>query len=317
MDLRVEALSRRETLFSPPRRVVAIGNFDGIHRGHQELLVACVIRAREKDALATVLTFYPHPGAVVSKSGAPPRILTRASRRRLLAELGIDEIATLSFDAEVSRLSPEEFVEAVLVRELRSIVVVVGEGFRFGAARAGDGDRLKAIGAATFETIEVPTLEDASGHRVSSSRVRGALEAGDLESARVLLGRPYEIEGRVIHGDHRGRDLGYPTANIELDGVDALPNGIYAADVFIEEEPVGHRAAVSLGTRPTFHGVDRRLEAHILDFDQNLYGRAIRVRFLARLRGEERFDSVQALRDQIARDVEAAALAVGVDAHSG
>ena len=315
-NLRLETISRRKASPQGARRVVAVGNFDGIHRGHQALIAACVRQGHGKSARATVLTFDPHPAAVVSKSGAPPRILTNLTRRRILADLGIDEIATLAFDAEMSQRTPREFVDRVLVQALQAIVVVVGEGFRFGASRAVDVENLRELGAQHFETIAVPTLSDGKGERVSSSRVRAVLQAGHLEKAAELLGRPYEIDGIVIHGDHRGRTLGYPTANIEIDGIEALPHGIYAADAWVEGDDRRHRAAVSLGTRPTFDGVDRRLEAHLLGFHGDLYGRVIRLRFLKRLRGEERFESVDALRRRMALDVSEAAAFNG-DAQSG
>jgi riboflavin kinase/FMN adenylyltransferase len=227
-----------------------------------------------------------------------------------LREAGIEDLAQLGFDAGVARLSPREFVDQVLVHGLRAGCVVVGHGFRFGAARAGDVDALRDLGRGSFETIEVPTLEDADG-RVSSSRIRDALRRGDLAEARRFLGRPYEIEGLVVHGDHRGKALGFPTANIDLEGVSALLGGVYAADGFIEGESTARRAAVNLGVRPTFGGEVARLEAHFPGWEGDLYGRSVRLVFLSRLREERRFDSVEDLKAQLAADVRAAERATG------
>ena len=223
----------------------------------------------------------------------------------MLLEAGIDEIAELHFDQATALLSPAEFVSQVLVGGLDAGCVVVGHGFRFGASRAGDVGILSALGTGRFDTLEVSTLED-EGERVSSSRVRAALLLGDLGGAERFLGRPYEIEGVVIHGDHRGRPLGFPTANIDLEGVSALKRGVYAADGFIEGENTPRRAAVNLGVRPTFGGEEPRLEAHFPGFEGDLYGRAVRLVFLARLRDERRFDSVSDLKAQLAADVAAA-----------
>ncbi len=308
MQLRIDSLVDRPG--HDTRRAVTIGNFDGVHLGHARLLEACVRAGRDRGLIPTVLTFDPHPASVVSDRGAPPRIQTLRSRRRLLREAGIEDLVQLGFDAGVARLSPREFVDQALVQGLRAGCVVVGHGFRFGAARAGDVDALRDLGRGSFETIEVPTLEDAEG-RVSSSRIRDALRRGDLAEARRFLGRPYEIEGLVVHGDHRGKALGFPTANIDLEGVSALKGGVYAADGFIEGESMARRAAVNLGVRPTFLGEVARLEAHFPGFEGDLYGRSVRLVFLARLREERRFDSVEDLKAQLAADVRAAERATG------
>lgn len=308
MQLRIDSLVDRPG--HDKRRAVTIGNFDGVHLGHARLLEACVRAGRDRGLIPTALTFDPHPASVVSDRGAPPRIQTLRSRRRLLREAGIEDLAQLGFDGEVARLSPREFVDQVLVEALRAGCVVVGHGFRFGAARAGDVDALRDLGRGSFETIEVPTLEDGDG-RVSSSRIRDALRRGDLAEARRFLGRPYEIEGLVVHGDHRGKALGFPTANLDLEGVSALKGGVYAADGFIEGESTARRAAVNLGVRPTFGGEVARLEAHFPGFEGDLYGRSVRLVFLARLREERRFDSVEDLKAQLAADVRAAERVTG------
>jgi riboflavin kinase/FMN adenylyltransferase len=300
LQLRIQSLVGRP--LDDRGRAVAIGNFDGVHLGHARLLRACLETGARAGLAATVLTFDPHPASVVSPRGAPPRIQTLRSRARMLREAGIEDLAHLRFDPAAARLTPAEFVDSVLVRGLRAGCVVVGHGFRFGASRAGDVETMRVLGEGRFETIEVQTLEDG-GERVSSSRIREALERGDLAGAERFLGRPYEVEGLVVPGDRRGRELGFPTANIDLEGVSALRRGVYAADGFIEGETAPRRAAVNLGVRPTFGGGEPRLEAHFPGFDGDLYGRALRLIFLARLRDERRFDSVDELRAQLAADV--------------
>ncbi len=301
MEFRVESLLANRDRIG--RRAVAIGNFDGVHLGHQAILRACVDAGRSLGIAPSALSFDPHPGAVVSLRGAPPRIQTRASQKRSLGDLGVEELVNLRFDAAVARLSPAEFVDEALVEGVQAQCVVVGHGFRFGASRAGDVAALRSLGRGRFETIEVRTIEDA-GERISSSRIRQALNQGDLARVRGFLGRPYEIEGLVVHGDHRGRSIGFPTANIDLDGVSALLRGVYAAHGFIEGEADSRRAAVNLGVRPTFGGEEPRLEAHFPGFAGDLYGRTVRLVFLARLRDEKRFDSLDALKAQLAIDVQ-------------
>ena len=301
MDVRFEPLLGRPT-GDAKRRTLAIGNFDGVHLGHLKLLRSCVEAALRDSTTSAVLTFDPHPASVVSKRGAPPRIQTLTSRRRALRDAGIEELGQISFTAEVAALSPKAFVDRALMGATGAGCVVVGEGFRFGASRAGDVQTLRLLGAGRFETVEVSALEDQGG-AISSSRIRAALGTGDLAEAERCLGRPYEIEGLVVHGDERGRTIGYPTANVDLEGVTALAKGVYAADGIIEGETVRRRAAVSLGVRPTFGAADLRLEAYFPNFNGDLYGRFIRLIFLGRLRGEERFDSADALKERIADDV--------------
>jgi riboflavin kinase/FMN adenylyltransferase len=303
LQLRIESLVGRAG--HDKGRAVAIGNFDGVHLGHARLLEACVAAALNRNLVPTVLTFEPHPASVVSSRGAPPRIQTLRSRKRFLREAQVEELAELTFDASVARLSPREFVDQALVEGLRALCVVVGQGFRFGASRTGDVETLRDLGASRFETLEVPTLSDSFGP-VSSSRVRDALLRGDLVEAERYLGRPYEIEGVVVHGDHRGRTIGFPTANIDLEGVSALKRGVYSAEGLIEGETEPRRAAVNLGVRPTFGGEAARLEAHFPGLASDLYGRAVRLVFRGRIRDERRFETVEDLKSQLAADVAAA-----------
>ncbi len=289
---------------------MAIGNFDGLHLGHQRLLATCVESGRGTGNVPAVLTFDPHPAAVLSPGGPPLLILSRRSQRRALQDLGIEEIVRLTFDEAASSAPPEEFVESVLIEALKTRVVVVGAGFRFGVARSGDVATLRRLGAGQFQTIEAPVLWDEKGP-ISSSRIRDALSRGDLDEAVRSLGRPYEIEGIVGPGDGRGRAIGFPTANIELEGAGALRPGVYAADGLVEGEGARHRAAVNLGVRPTFNGQRLQLEAHFPGLDRDLYDRPIRLVFLTRLRDERRFDSAEALKAQIAVDVSQALAAAG------
>ncbi|MBK5255269.1 MAG: riboflavin biosynthesis protein RibF [Vicinamibacteria bacterium] len=307
MDLWIESLVERPR--ASTRRSVAIGNFDGVHLGHARLLRVCVDEGRRRGLVPTALTFDPHPGSVVSHRGAPPVISTLTSRRRRLAEIGIEDLAHFRFDLTTARLTPAEFVDQALVDGVHCGCVVVGEGFRFGAGREGDVATLRTLSEGRFDTLEVPTLEEG-GERVSSSRIRDALLEGNLREAERFLGRPYEIEGLVVHGDHRGRLIGFPTANIDLEGVSALRLGVYAADGFIDGESA-RRAAVNLGLRPTFEGSEPRLEAHFPGFNGDLYGRTVRLVFLARLRDEGRFDSMEDLKAQLREDVRRVQAAAG------
>ncbi len=303
MDFRVESLPGRPA--DPGPRAVAIGNFDGVHLGHVRLLEACVAAARKASIVPAALSFDPHPAAVVSPRGAPPRIQTRASQKRRLREIGIGELVHLRFDDSVARLSPLQFVEEALIEGVRAAAVVVGHGFRFGAGRAGDVATLRTLGGGRFETIEVDTVVD-EGERVSSSRIRAALNRGDLVAVERFLGRPYEIEGLVVHGDHRGRAIGFPTANVDMDGVSALLRGVYVADGHIDDDVVARRAAVNLGVRPTFSGEEPRLEAHFPGYTGDLYGRSLRLILRGRLRDERRFESLDDLKAQLGADVQAA-----------
>jgi riboflavin kinase/FMN adenylyltransferase len=276
-----------------PRRV-AVGTFDGVHRGHREVIAGS----------DTVLTFQPHPTAVVQPEAAP-RILTDATRKaRLIASLGVQELVVIPFDREFAARPAQEFVDDVLVGTLQATHVSVGENFRFGRKAQGDADLLRAD--TRFETRVVELLE-VDGEIVSSSHIRGLVLGGAVDYARQLLGDPFTLCGVVAHGDERGRELGYPTANIVPDPAYVTPgHGVYAARAVTQDGAV-HAAAVSIGVRPTFvTGRGELVEAYLLDFDGDLYDTRLELGFLKRLRGEKRFDSVDALVAQMARDVEAA-----------
>jgi riboflavin kinase / FMN adenylyltransferase len=290
---------------------VTLGNFDGVHRGHQALLAATRARARERDAKAVVLTFDPHPARVLNPAHAPKSLSTVEQKKEILTALGADVLAVLPFTGEVAGWSPAAFAEGVLARTLGAREVIVGEGFRFGHGRTGDVRELERIGRRLgFEVVSMePVLHD--GTPVSSTRVREALAQGDVGAAQDLLGRPYSVDGRVVRGDGRGQKLGIPTANLEPEN-EILPRpGVYAARAVVDgSAPATYSAVVNLGRRPTFGGRETVLEAHLLDFAGDLYGRRLRLGFVSRLRDEKTFASVEALLAQIKEDVAAAAVAL-------
>jgi len=274
-----------------PRRV-AIGTFDGVHVGHRKVIAAA----------DTVVTFDPHPTAVV-RPGAAPRLLTSPDRKtQLIASLGVQELVVIPFDVEFAGLSAREFVDEVLVDPLNATHVSVGENFRFGHKAQGDTDLLLADDR--FET-RVVELFEIDGEIVSSSHIRGLVLGGAVEYAGKLLGDPFTLIGEVAHGDERGRELGYPTANLVPDAAFVTPgHGVYAARATTADGAV-FAAAVNVGVRPTFvTGRGELIEAYLIDFDGDLYDTRLELAFLKRLRGEKRFDSVGTLIDQMALDVQ-------------
>jgi riboflavin kinase/FMN adenylyltransferase len=278
----------------PRSRRVAVGTFDGVHRGHREVIAGA----------DTVLTFEPHPTAVIHPDAAP-RLLTDPTRKaRLIASLGVEQLVVIPFDGEFAARSAQQFVDDVLVGALGATHVAVGENFRFGHKAQGDADLLRADDR--FQTRVVQLLE-VDGEVVSSSHIRGLILGGAVDYARQLLGDPFTLCGVVAHGDERGRELGYPTANLVPDPAYVTPgHGVYAARA-ITADGATHAAAVSIGVRPTFvTGRGELVEAYVLDFEGDLYDSRLELAFLKRLRGEKRFESVAALVDQMALDVEAA-----------
>ena len=276
-----------------PRRV-AVGTFDGVHLGHRE-----VIRGAD-----SVLTFEPHPAAIVSPAGAP-RLLTPLQRKaELIAELGVQELVVVTFDREFASRSVESFIDDVLVSTLRAEHVSVGENFRFGHKAQGDTQRL--LSDDRFQTRVVPLLE-VDGEVVSSSHIRGLVLGGAVEYADKLLGAPFTFSGEVTEGDKRGRTLGFPTANLlPRDGYVVPGHGVYACRARTADGVV-HVAATNVGVRPMFvTGRGELIEAFLVDFEGDLYGTELRVEFLKRLRGEKRFESVEALIEQMGHDVEEA-----------
>ncbi len=281
----------------PRPRHVAVGEFDGVHLGHRE-----VIRGAD-----TVLTFEPHPRAVVAPDAAPKLLTPLELKADLLAGLGVRELVVIPFDRAFAAQEPQEFIDRVLVERLGAHTVSVGENFRFGHKASGDVELLRAQDA--FET-HVARLVELDGEIVSSTHIRGLVVAGDVEQAGRFLGSPFQLRRPVVPGDRRGRRLGYPTANLIPHNALVCPgNGVYACRAaFVEDGEWQWRpAATSVGVRPTFEtGRGLLIEAYLLDFEGDLYGRELRVTFLARLRGERRFDSAEALVEQMHRDVEEA-----------
>jgi riboflavin kinase / FMN adenylyltransferase len=269
-----------------PRRV-AVGTFDGVHLGHRAVIEGC----------DTVLTFDPHPLSVIAPQALPKLLDSFPIKRDLIAGLGVEELVVIPFDKEFAQRSAEDFIQNEVVERLGAELVSVGENFRFGKGAKGDAEMLAS--RPEFETRVVPLVEVA-GETVSSTHIRGLVAAGDVRRAQEFLGAPFMIEGEVVHGDKRGRELGMPTANLVPDPRLAVPgHGVYAAWAH------GHPAAVNVGIRPTFDtGRGLLIEAYLLDFDGDLYGQTLRIAFAERLRGERRFESVDALVQQMQRDVE-------------
>jgi riboflavin kinase/FMN adenylyltransferase len=268
-------------------RHVAIGTFDGVHLGHQAVI----------EGADTVLTFDPHPLEVIHPTATPKLIMPFSVKRDVIAGLGVEELVVIPFDEDFAHQTAEEFIEAILIERLGATQVSVGENFRFGAKAKGDAAMLEA--RPEFETRVLPLVE-VGGETVSSTRIRAHVAAGDMEDARRCLGAPFMVEGTVVKGDQRGRELGFPTANIVPDDRFVIPgHGVYAA--FADGAP----AAVNVGVRPTFEtGRGILIETYLIDRDEDLYGRTLRVAFVERLRGEKRYDAVAELIAQMGRDVE-------------
>jgi riboflavin kinase/FMN adenylyltransferase len=283
MSIQVTSLPDAE----PHPRHVAIGTFDGVHLGHQAVI----------DDADTVLTFDPHPLEVLHPAALPKLIMPFSVKRDVIDGLGVEELVVIPFDEEFAKRSAEDFIEHVLVKRLGANKVSVGENFRFGAKAQGDPQMLKAH--PEFETRVVPLVE-VDGETVSSTRVRALVAAGDMEAAQHCLGAPFMVEGEVVKGDQRGRELGFPTANFVPDDRLAIPgHGVYAA--FADGVP----AAVNVGVRPTFEsGRGVLIETYLIDREEDLYGRTLRVAFVERLRGEKRFSNVEDLIAQMHRDVD-------------
>jgi riboflavin kinase / FMN adenylyltransferase len=288
-------------------RAVAIGTFDGVHVGHRAVIGQAVTLAAARGLLSSVLTFDRHPLAVVDPAHAP-RLLTPLSEKvRLIEQLGPDELVLLPFDEAVAALSPAGFCEEVLGGALQARAVIVGENFNFGAKGAGDAARLRVCGDAHgFETVVV-SLVTEHGQTISSTRIRGLLSRGELEEVREILGRPPSAAGVVVAGDQRGRTLGVPTANIDVEAGTIFPGrGVYAARVLVEG--AWFRAAVNIGHNPTFRSKSVEtthvtVEAFLLGFSGDIYERPIRVDFLHKIRAEHRFDTVEELVAQMRRDI--------------
>ena len=286
--------------------VVTVGFFDGVHHGHRRVVRRAVELARSRGARAVVLTFDPHPGEVVRPGTHPALLTTPEYRSDLMSSLGVDAVLVLPFTAELSKQSPEEFVERVLVDRLHAVGVVVGENFRFGHKAAGNVAVLTELGAKygfTVQGLALAAPEEGEESRFSSTDVRRMVLAGDVETAALRLDRPHRVEGPVVHGAKRGRELGFPTANVETPQYTAIPaDGVYAGWLVVGEERLP--AAISVGTNPQFDGQARTVEAYALDrTDLDLYDRHVAVEFVARVRGQERFASLEEFIGRMNQDV--------------
>ncbi|MGI8336661.1 bifunctional riboflavin kinase/FAD synthetase [Actinomadura scrupuli] len=292
------------------RSVVTIGVFDGVHRGHQRIVGGAAELARELGLRSVVITFDPHPDEVVRPGTHPPLLSTPRRRAELLSGLGTDAVIVLPFTFELSQMGPDEFVQSVLVDRLHALRVIVGENFRFGHKARGDVALLQELGEKyDFVAEGVPLV--ANGETISSTSIRERLDAGDVEAAAHSLGRPHRVEGIVVRGHQRGRALGFPTANLESLPHTAIPSdGVYAGRLVCDSDRYPEcrwPAAISIGTNPTFDGEARTVEAYALDRDDlDLYGEHVAVDFIARIRDTLKFDSIEALIEEMHRDVDRA-----------
>jgi riboflavin kinase/FMN adenylyltransferase len=282
---------------APAGRALAVGTFDGVHLGHRRVIASALEWGLSRDVPVAVVTFDPNPLQVLRPDDPPPVLTPTDVKADLVAELGVDELIAIPFTLEFSRLEPQQFCGDVLAGALAGRHVSVGANFRFGHGASGDIDFLR--GRTEFETAVVPLLE-RKGAPVSATRIREVVEGGEVSLARELLGAPFQLEGTVVEGDARGRSLGMPTANVlPREGVVVPAAGVYAGTA------LGHPAAISIGVRPTFERHGKLLvEAYLLDFEGDLYDRALRLAFLERIRDEERFESADELVEQMQRDVE-------------
>jgi riboflavin kinase/FMN adenylyltransferase len=307
-------------LSTPPypgeRCVVTIGAYDGVHLGHQAVIGQVRRLADAAGHRSVVVTFDQHPAFVVRPESAPRLLTDLEQKLELLAETGVDAVVVVRFDEAQSHEGPVEFVERVLVRGLATSKIVVGEDFHFGRQRSGNVPLLRELGGRfDFDVLplELVPRPDGIDEPISSTAIRRALAGGDVEQAATLLGRPFEARGKVVRGDQRGRLIGFPTANVEVPARISLPaDGVYAG-WYERADGSSHMCAINLGRRPTFyeHADHSLLEAHVLDFDEDLYGESARVRFVSFLRSERKFDGIDALRTQLKTDVDNARVALG------
>ena len=286
----------------PNGSIVTVGSFDGVHLGHQAVLSEIAGRARDAGRVSVLVTFDPHPLEVINPAAAPPLLTTGPERLEILAQSPLDYVVILRFDRQLAGLTPEQFVREVLLQRCQVRELVIGHDHGFGRGRSGDVETLRQLGTSLGFEVDVVEPVDYAGLPVSSSRIRRAITGGDLTSAAAMLGRPYGVVGRVGQGERRGRLLGVPTINLsELSSRKLLPpDGVYA--VWVEWRGGQGGGMMNQGPRPTFYDGRRVLEAHIFDFEGNLYDEWVRIEWIERLRDIERFDSLDLLRQQLERD---------------
>jgi riboflavin kinase/FMN adenylyltransferase len=300
----MKVISDPAALDPGPRPVcAAIGVFDGVHLGHQRVLRQTIANAAQRQAVSVVVTFDRHPNAVVAPAHVPPLIYPLDKKLDVIASLGVEAAYVIPFDKAFSQIPGGQFVRS-LARDFRRLkTICVGHGFLFGAGRSGNAALLRKLGAELGFTLDALRDVECDGQSVSSTRIRDAVRAGDFALAGRMLGRPYALRGTVIQGEHLGRTLGFPTANLAVPGLLTPSPGVYAAEAQLG--PARHRAAVNIGHRPTVHATDPHLhvEAHLLDFNGDLYARTLELVFLKQLRPEQKFPTPDALRAQIADDL--------------
>ena len=283
---------------------VTFGVFDGIHLGHQAVINTLLKRAAQDNLASLLVGFYPHPLAFLAPERCPPLLTPLSKRVEILQQFGVDEIVMLSFDAQIASMSPESFVEHVILEKCQAKHVVVGYACQFGKNRAGNAERLVQLSTGyAFDVSVVPPTEVA-GAPVHSTRIREALAQGDLQLSSQLLGRPYSLIGTVVHGDGRGRTIGFPTANIETQNQVYPPNGVYAIRANLEERWLD--GVLNIGMRPTFNGVNIQVEGHFFNFDEIIYGKPVEIFFVEKIRSERKFPNPEFLIQQIQRDIAAA-----------
>lgn len=291
-----------------PGHAVTIGTFDGVHIGHQTVIETTGRLAQQRGLETAVVTFHPHPASILRPESAPLMLTDIDQRLDLLARAGVDTTLVVPFDVERAQETAEDFVHRVLVDTLRAQVVVVGDDFHFGKGRVGNVALLRELGS--HHGFEVQGLDlllqpDEASESVSSTAIRRAVAAGDVSTATRLLGRYHEVRGTVVTGDQRGRTIGFPTANVAVPQDRAIPSDAVYAGWYLREDGVVHPAAINIGKRPTFYqdAEHSLIEAHLLDFDGDLYGEKARVCFVEKLRGEQRFDGIDALKAQLDLDI--------------
>ena len=291
-------------LAAPGRKVcLAIGVFDGVHLGHQQIIRQTVADARKHDGLALVVTFDKHPSSIVAPDRVPPLIYSRSQKIRTIKSLGADALLEIPFDQPFSQQTGEVFIRG-LVRDLGRVQsICVGADFVFGHKRSGNVALLKILGAELNFTVHGMAEVSLDGKVVSSTRIREAIRAGDFDAASQMLGRAYSFAGAVVHGDQLGHKLGFPTANLDATGLLLPPNGVYAAHASVGKK--SYRAVLNIGLRPTVNNLtpQLRVEVHLLDFAGDIYGQEMEVTFAAKLRDEQKFASLDELKAQIARDI--------------
>jgi len=285
---------------------LTIGNYDGLHLGHQEIVSKLVSFAREHQVLAQVLTFEPLPRAFFCKDDKPSRLMTFRNKYEYLESLGVDQLICLKFNKALASLEPEQFIKNYLVDVLNITGIIVGEDFKFGHQQKGDVETLKTLAKKYGFQVEICYDQLINNQRISSSLIRQALIESDFEKASSLLGRPFSLTAKVGHGEKRGRLLGFPTANLVLPAINLPLKGVYLVEVRLQHKPNDiYDGLINIGNRPTFKGINTQAEVHIVNFAQDIYAKRIHVQFISKIRDEQRFKSVEALKGQIQEDISA------------